>query len=259
MSDMTVALVQAELLWERPQANRDHLERQLTGVAGRADLMVLPEMFNRGFSMDAAGAETMSGPTVQWLRRLAAELDAAICGSIAIAEDDAVFNRFIWAGPDGELNSYDKRHLFRMGGEHERYRGGGEQRLFSWRGWRICPLVCYDLRFPVWSRNRGDRDLLIYVANWPTARRQHWRHLLLARAIENQCAVVGVNRVGTDGQGIHYSGDSLAIDARGEVLADAGSAPGIHIAHLSLDSLRQYRAEFPVALDADPFTLIVEE
>ena len=255
MTELTVALVQTELLWEQPQANRRQLERQLAGVAGQAELMVLPEMFNRGFSMSASGAETMAGPTVQWLRHLAGELGAAICGSLAIAEGDALFNRFVMACPDGELHHYDKRHLFRMGGEHERYRGGRRQQLIAWRGWRICPLVCYDLRFPVWSRNRGDRDLLVYVANWPAARRMHWRQLLIARAIENQCAVVGVNRVGVDGGGIHYSGDSLAVDARGAVLVDAGSAPGIHLARLSLRDLRQYRDEFPVALDADDFTI----
>ena len=256
MQNLSVGLVQAELLWESPDANRQRFEQVLHGSSEQLDLIVLPEMFNSGFSMDAAGtAETMDGPTVRWLQQMAQLKQAALCGSLAIAEDGKVFNRLVFAEPDGALHYYDKRHLFRMASEQERYAAGASRRIINWRGWRICPQVCYDLRFPVWSRNREDYDLLLYVANWPQQRSRHWRQLLIARAIENLTGVVGVNRVGVDGNDIHYSGDSLAIDANGELLLDTRDTVGLHRCTFDWQAQQDYRRSFPTYIDADSFTL----
>lgn len=197
----------------------------------------------------------MQGPTIEWMLTSAYTLNAALCGSLAIAEHGQVFNRFVMACPDGSLHCYNKRHLFRMGGEHQRYSSGQQRSVWHWRGWRLCPMVCYDLRFPVWSRNHDDFDALIYVANWPAARDAHWRHLLLARAIENQCAVIGVNRLGVDGNNIAYAGNSMAINAKGQRLCNPGSQAGIFQCRIDGSSQSQYRASFPTALDADAFSL----
>ncbi len=256
MQTLTVGLVQAALYWEQPGANRQHFEQLLERCNSALDLVVLPEMFNSGFSMEAASiAETLTGPSVRWLQQVAESRQCAVCGSLAIADNGVVYNRLVFAEPDGTLHHYDKRHLFRMAQEQERYGAGNSRVVVNFRSWRICLQVCYDLRFPVWSRNCNDYDLLVYVANWPQRRRLHWRHLLVARAIENQAAVIGVNRVGTDGKGIQYSGDSMAIDARGNLLVDCADQPGVHIAVLDGSDQQQYREEFPAFLDADHFTL----
>jgi predicted amidohydrolase len=219
------------------------------------DLVVLPEMFTTGFSMNALGnAEEPGGATEQWMLDLSAKHDCALTGSIAVREGDLVYNRMLFATP-GELLHYDKRHLFRMAGEHKRYAPGDERVIVSWRDWRINLQVCYDLRFPVFSRNREDYDLLLYVANWPAVRREHWRQLLIARAIENLSCVVGVNRVGADARGLDYSGDSLAIGADGKVLLDARDTKGAFQVILDSTALRDYRESFPCHLDADDFRL----
>lgn len=256
MKKLRVGLAQTELLWESAKANRRRFEQMLNASSEQLDLIVLPEMFNSGFSMDATGtAETMDGPTIQWLQQMAQFKQAALCGSLAIAEDGKVFNRLVFVEPDGALHYYDKRHLFRMASEQERYAAGTSRIIISWRGWRICPQVCYDLRFPVWSRNREDYDLLLYVANWPRQRSWHWRQLLIARAIENLTGVVGVNRVGVDGNNIHYSGDSLAIDASGKLLLDTRDSVGLHRCTFDGQAQQDYRRGFPAYRDADSFTL----
>jgi predicted amidohydrolase len=212
-------------------------------------------MFTTGFSMQAAElAEDMEGPSVEWLRTMAARLGAVVAGSLIVA-DGGYRNRLLWARPDGTLAAYDKRHLFRMAREHEHYTAGEERVVVDLYGWRVLPLVCYDLRFPVWSRSRDDYDLALYVANWPAARRYAWSTLLRARAIENLCYVVGVNRVGADGAGIDYAGDSVALDPRGRPLAELGDAAVVTQVTLSADALREHRRRFPAHLDADAFRL----
>lgn len=256
MQDLTVTLVQTELTWEAPADNRQHIEQILAGHQEHTDLVVLPEMFTTGFSMNAlANAEEPGGETEQWLRRMAGRHNCAFTGSIAVREGGQVFNRMLFVTPDS-MHIYDKRHLFRMAGEHHRYAPGAQRVVVEWRGWRILLQVCYDLRFPVFSRNRGDYDLALYVANWPTPRRLHWRALLLARAIENQACVVGVNRIGSDARGLDYSGDSLAFGADGVLMADLENDNGAVSVVLSGAALEQYRDGFPSHLDADRFSLL---
>ena len=258
MQDLTVSLVQRELAWEKPGDNRDQIAASLADLSGSTDLVVLPEMFTTGFSMNAlANAEEPDGPTEEWMRGLARDLDCAITGSIAVrasGEAEAVYNRMLLVTPE-QTTHYDKRHLFRMAGEHKRYQEGFERVVVQWREWRILLQVCYDLRFPVFSRNRDDDDLTLYVANWPDTRRMHWRSLLIARAIENQACVVGVNRVGEDANGLAYSGDSLAIGADGALLADMQDDRAVISVTLSGEQLLQYRERFPFAQDGDAFEL----
>ncbi|HEU4774688.1 MAG TPA: amidohydrolase, partial [Lysobacter sp.] len=215
MSNLRISLIQGATLWHDPAGNRDYYGGLMSSLRGLTDLVVLPETFTSGFSNEAiTDAEAMDGETVAWLRGQAASLDAAVTGSVQIRDGDRVVNRMLFAKPDGELHHYDKRHLFRYADEHKRYAAGRDRITVEWKGWRICPLVCYDLRFPVYSRNRFDverkggldYDLLIYVANWPAARAYPWKTLLRARAIENLCFVAGLNRVGTDGNGLQYAG-----------------------------------------------------
>ena len=255
MQDLTATLIQCELAWEQPADNRQQIGQIISGLDHRTDLIVLPEMFTTGFSMNAlANAEEVGGATEQWLQGLARQYDCAVTGSIAVRDTAGVYNRMLFATPPG-IEYYDKRHLFRMAGEHKRYQGGDQRVTVTWRGWRILLQVCYDLRFPVFSRNRGDFDLMLYVANWPAARRLHWRQLLLARAIENQACVIGVNRIGSDARGLDYSGDSLAIAGDGEQIEDRGNENGAARVVLSGAALQSYRESFPCQLDADSFQL----
>jgi omega-amidase len=232
--------------------------QQLAQLAGPTDLIVLPEMFTTGFSMEAATqAETMAGPTVAWLREQAAAHDAVVTGSVIIKENGHYYNRLFWVRPDGELSYYDKRHLFTLAGEQHTYTPGLARLVEEWRGWHICPLVCYDLRFPVWSRNQpgAPYDLILYVANWPAVRRTAWMTLLRARAIENVACALGVNRVGTDGLGHEYSGDSALLDAKGNYLVEAHSQTGIFTHTLSRADLDDFRSKFAVLNDGDAFEL----
>ena len=254
--DLELALIQTTLAWQDPAANRAHFQSLLEQARG-ADLIVLPEMFSTGFSMDSAAlAEPADGPTSQWLREQAQALQAVVTGSLIIQTADGSYrNRLLWARPDGSLAHYDKRHLFRMAGEHKHYAAGAEQVLLELNGWRVRPLICYDLRFPVWSRDPHSTDLLLYVANWPAARRQHWNRLLPARAIENLCYVAALNRIGQDGKGHAYSGDSQVLDFQGDTLLAAGDTDGVFRVTLRASELAAYRERFPAHLDADAFSL----
>lgn len=259
---MNISLLQPDLYWHDPVANRAMLEERIFSLPNPTDLIVLPEMFTTGFTMEASAvAEPMGLTTFRWLKQMAAQTGAVVTGSYVVQEKGNFFNRLIWMQPDGQFDTYDKRHLFRMAGEDTIYTAGTQRIVKEWKGWRICPLVCYDLRFPVWSRNtRSDSspfeyDLLLYVANWPAARRNAWNVLLQARAIENLSYVVGVNRVGTDGNGHPYSGDSTVIDCKGDVLFRQSDTEIVHQQTLSLDELRAFRARFPANLDADEFTI----
>ncbi|MEG5266994.1 amidohydrolase [Pseudomonas sp. JDS28PS106] len=256
LPNLNIALIQTELAWHDRETNLEHFER-LLGQAAEADLIILPEMFTTGFSMESeALAEPEDGPTSHWLLAQAQRLEAVVTGSVIIqAADGSYRNRLLWARPDGELSHYDKRHLFRMACEHEHYSAGAERCVFEVKGWQVRPLICYDLRFPVWSRAMQDTDLLIYTANWPGARRQHWNRLLPARAIENLCYVAAVNRIGDDGKGLAYTGDSQVLDYQGECLLNVAEANGVFQAALSAVDLHGYRTRFPAHLDADRFSV----
>ncbi|MFP6848920.1 MAG: amidohydrolase [Pseudomonas sp.] len=256
LPDLELALIQTTLAWQDPAANRAHFQALLQQAKG-ADLVVLPEMFSTGFSMDSAAlAEPEDGPTSQWLLEQAQELQAVVTGSLIIqAADGSYRNRLLWARPDGSLVHYDKRHLFRMAGEHKHYRAGEQQVVLDVKGWQVRPLICYDLRFPVWSRDSQATDLLLYTANWPAARRNHWNRLLPARAIENLCYVAAVNRIGEDGNGYAYSGDSQVLDFQGEPLLMPQGADGVFRTTLKAAELAAYRQRFPAYMDADDFIL----
>ena len=262
---LRVSLVQGDTRWHDPDANREYYGDLIGSLHGITDLVVLPETFTSGFSNEAIDrAETMDGPTVEWMRGHARDLDAAITGSVQLRTDAGVSNRLLFVTPDGEVRYYDKRHLFRYAGEHERYAAGRDRLTLEWRGWRICPMVCYDLRFPVFSRNRYDverkgdldYDLLIYVANWPGVRAHAWRTLMRARAIENLCYVAAVNRVGTDGNGLVYAGDSAVMDYLGNPVSECTDMEVVSTTTLFLEELRAHRERFPAMLDADRFELL---
>ncbi len=258
MQDLKVTLVQADLVWQDPAANRERFGNLIEGLACKSDLVVLPEMFTTGFSMQPEQmAEPAEGPTLNWLREQAARVQSVITGSVAVNEGGRFYNRLYWVNPDGSYRHYDKRHLFRMGHEHEHYAPGAQPLLVELKGWRICPMICYDLRFPVWSRRRAelDYDLLIYVANWPAVRRYPWQTLLKARAIENLSYCVGVNRVGDDGNGMAHSGDSVALDFMGQPLLAAPEQAWQGSVSLSHEALSKFRQKFPAHLDADGFHL----
>jgi omega-amidase len=254
--DLHLALVQTSLAWHDAAANRSQFTA-LLGQARGADLVILPEMFTTGFSMESAAlAEPEEGATHAWLREQAARLNAVITGTLIVrAEDGSYRNRLLWAQPDGEVLHYDKRHLFRMAGEHQHFAPGDRQALFELKGWRVRPLICYDLRFPVWSRDPEGTDLLLYVANWPAARRNAWNRLLPARAIENLCYVAAVNCVGTDGKGHAYSGDSQVLDFMGDSLLSAEEGDDVFRVSLNAATLENFRARFPAYMDADEFEL----
>ena len=253
--DLTVALIQTDLAWEDAEANREHIG-QLLDEVNDADIAVLPEMFSTGFSMASDRlAESMEGPTVAWLTERARTTNRIVCGSFIASESGRSYNRFVWMRPDGGFDLYDKRHLFRMAGEHEYFSEGTSRLVVEHKGWRICPLVCYDLRFPVWSRAAGTIDLYLFVANWPARRDSHWRTLLAARAIENQAYVAAVNRIGVDGNGLEYCGSSLVSDFNGEMRADLGNRSTIQNVVLQFSSLVDWRRSFPAHLDADDFSL----
>ncbi|MBN8726151.1 MAG: amidohydrolase [Xanthomonadales bacterium] len=263
MEPLVISLVQGDTRWHDADANREHYGALVRPLAGRTDLIVLPETFLSGFTNDtAANAEHMDGEGLRWLRNLAAETGAVITGSMVMREGERCVNRLVWMPPDGRHALYDKRHLFRMAREHERYAPGSERLIVELKGWRIRCEVCYDLRFPVWLRNRYNRqaqrfdyDLVLFVANWPAPRRHAWRTLLKARAIENLAYCAGVNRVGTDGNGLDYAGDSAVLDVLGQPLVECGAVEQVATVTLDPAALVAHRERFPAWMDADDFTL----
>lgn len=264
MKQLNILALQLDLVWEDPAANRRSVEKKLSMHGDPFDMLVLPEMFCTGFTMEPAkNSETMDGATVSWMEKLAQKHKALILGSLVIKEGQKYFNRLIAMGPEGLLGEYDKRHLFRMAGEDQHYHAGEEWLLFDYKGWNICPLVCYDLRFPVWSRNRTwnsrglSYDLLVYVANWPSKRVDQWETLLKARAIENQAFVIGLNRVGVDGNGVEYNGNSLILDPLAKVLAREVDKEALLTATLDPEVLTEWREKFPIWKDSDDFDLVV--
>lgn len=255
MENLKVTLVQQTITPNDPQRNLDHFEQAMSAISA-TDLIVLPEVFTTGFCASARNyAEAVDGRAYQWMHAQAVKHQAVVTGSLVIKEGDIYFNRMVWMRPDGTYAEYDKRHLFRMAGEHTRYAMGSKRLLVELKGWRILPLICYDLRFPVWSRNRNDYDLAIYVANWPSARALHWNRLLQARAIENLSYVVGVNRVGMDEAEQHYAGDSSVYGPAGELIATSQEAELISV-ELYAERLQEYREKFPAYLDMDKFELL---
>jgi predicted amidohydrolase len=262
MSSLTLSLVQTALVWEDKAANLQLLETQLASLRGKTQVVVLPELFSTGFSMQTQVlAEPMNGPTVQWMRTMAQQYQLIITGSVMIQEEGLFYNRLIWMLPTGELGHYDKRHLFAFAGEDRYYSRGNKRFIASANGFKINLQICYDLRFPVWSRQQAtdgqpEYDLLIYVANWPERRRLAWMSLLQARAIENQCYVIGVNRVGEDGHQIYHSGDSMVIDPLGEVLFTKKDEACVHTLTISKEQLQAYRRQFPFLRDGDAFELL---
>lgn len=263
MSDLRTTLVQCDLRWEDPDANCEMLE-ELLGELGSAetDLIVLPEMFATGFTMNSREmAEPMAqSRTVAWLRQQAESRGCVVTGSVAIEDNGSCYNRLIWARPDGSITHYDKRHLFRMAGEHERYGAGDERVIVELKGFRLLLSVCYDLRFPVWMRQHPGQeehfeyDVMLCIANWPAPRRQPWRTLLAARAIENLAYVIGVNRVGEDAKGLAYAGDSMLLDFKGEPIVDRPRDQAfLHTVTLERQPLEDFRDKFPAWRDADDF------
>ena len=248
---MRVSVLQTDILWADPTGNVEHADQIIDAHPG-ADLYVLPEMFSTGFCTRPEGiAESLDSRTFMWMKDKAARTGAAIAGSVAVTEDGRYYNRFYFVEPDGKVTAYDKKHLFTFGGEHNRFTAGDKRVIVTYKGIRILLEICYDLRFPVWSRNRGDYDMIIYVASWPTPRAEAWKALLTARAIENQCYVVGVNRVGDDPSN-EYSGGSRIIDPYGRIIAECDDgAEGVVSAEIDMNLLEAFRRKFPVLDDAD--------
>lgn len=263
---LSISLVQTSTLWHDPGANRARFEALFAALPTAGDLVILPEMFSTGFTMDSrAQAETMDGPTAQWLLAMAERYQRVFCGSIIIRDGEHFYNRLLWAAPDRALHTYDKRHRFRMAGEHEHYDAGARRLIVSINGWRICPLICYDLRFPLWSRNApimaaeaGNEsvfDLLLYVANWPAPRHAAWQTLLPARAIENLAYVAAVNVIGVDGNDLSYAGGSGVWHPDGQPLAQLGAREAVVTTRLERTHLHAWRNGFPAWQDRDAFTL----
>lgn len=255
--NINIALFQLDLVWESPALNLAKVDQLLDQLPKGTDVVFLPEMFTTGFTMNVLDyGEPVDGQTIQWMKKRSRDHQVALCGSLIINDAGQYFNRLVFVEPSGEIRFYDKRHLFTMGDERKYFNRGTERLIVQYKGWRICPLICYDLRFPVWSRNRNEYDLLVYVANWPQSREVVWNTLLKARALENQSYVAGVNRVGVDGQMISYSGNSQMVSPKGLCLAEtAQNEEGIIATELSWPDLLKFRSIFPVLDDADTFYL----
>jgi omega-amidase len=257
MTNLRITTIQSTITWHNPAANLAHYAELMGQIGGPTDVVILPEMFTTGFTMDpAANSETMDGTAMSWMADKASALNAVVTGSLVIEEAGKYYNRLIWMQPDGEYQTYNKRHLFAMAGEHEHYAEGKERLIVEYKGWRICPLICYDLRFPVWARNDDAYDLLIYTANWPNKRSYDWNTLLKARAIENQCYVAAVNRVGTDENGHEYNGDSCVIDPGWKkTLYHVEKVEAVHTETLSAEHLAEVRRRLPFLQDRDVFSV----
>jgi omega-amidase len=256
MDSLRTLLVQARICWKDPEENRAHLHSLVEQSGEQFDLLVLPEAFTTGFLGDSdLPVEDMHGPTVSWMKKVSEKFDSAVAGSAVIVEDGHRYNRLIFVTPEGSFQYYDKRHLFAFGGENKRYTAGESRVVINYRDWRICLQICYDLRFPAWCRNRDDYDLMLLVANWPSKRVHHWLSLLEARAIENQSWVLGLNRVGKDGNGLAYPGRSVIFDPSGACAADLGNEECTQRLDLDLSQVQQAQNEFPFQADADDFVL----
>ena len=257
MQDLNIALFQYDIAWENPSTNRKKIQKFLEGLPSDTDFVVLPEMFTTGFSMRPQGlAETMDGATVLWMQEMAMKHQIAIAGSLIITEKGNYYNRLIFVHETGHIESYDKRHAFTLAGEQKEYTKGKERIVIDFKGWKICPLICYDLRFPVWARNKEEYDVLLYVANWPEVRIKAWDALLKARAIENMSYTIGLNRVGTDPNGHKYCGNSVVLDSLGAVM----DAPESHkemgcLVRLSKENLEKNRNRFGFLKDGDDFVV----
>ena len=254
---LTVTVVQSNLAWENPAENRRIFAEKINAISEATDLVILPEMFTSGFSMNAkVFAESMDCETIKWLKQIAKQKNIAIAGSLAIKEKDKLYNRFVFVKPNGKISYYDKRHTFTLAGEHQVYTAGTQKIIIEYKGWKICPLICYDLRFPVWARNTEDYDVLIYVANWPKPRINAWDALLKARAIENMCYCIGVNRVGEDANGYEYPGHSAAYDVLGNLITkDISTKEFTETIILDKNPLNKYRKKLGFLSDRDDFSL----
>lgn len=272
MSSLTFSLIQTNLFWEDPQANLQMLEEKIMGIQEKTEVVILPEMFTTGFSMQPElFAETMDGAAFKWMKRISAEKKVVLTGSLMMHEDGQYYNRLIWMLPNGQWGKYDKRHLFANGSEHEHYIAGHKRLIASVKGWKINLQICYDLRFPVWARQsmapvstegNGNNDqhleydVLIYVANWPEPRNHAWKTLLQARAVENQCFAIGVNRVGTDANGLYHSGDSMLVNPMGHPIYQKAHEEDIVTITIQRDELDEVRKKFPFYKDSDPFMIL---
>ena len=255
-TNMKIALIQTSLIWENPTENKSHLSQKINGFVEDVDLIVLPEMLTSGFTMNPkAVAEKMDGETVLWLQHLANAKNVAITGSLVIEENGNYYNRLVFVYPSGELKSYDKRHLFTLSGEDKCYKAGKDKLIIEYKGFRICPLICYDLRFPVFSRNVENYDVLLYLANWPKIRINAWDILLKARAVENMSYVIGVNRFGIDANNYEYDGHSQAVDFLGNYLIEPQEKEGIFIIELDKEKLLEARTKLAFLDDKDDFVL----
>jgi len=257
MNDLRITLVQVPLHWENKSQNREQFTAILNSLEGPTDIVMLPEMFSTGFSMNTTKAETMEGKTMEWMHLQALHNNVVICGSLMMKDKSHFVNRFIWMRPDGSYEQYDKRHLFRMGNEHEYYKAGTSRIIIDHKGWKLFPAICYDLRFPVWLRRTKafDYDAMLIAANWPERRSMHWKTLLQARAIENQTYVAAVNRVGEDGNGVYHSGNSGLISPKGEWITEHQHETAVKTVVLSKHEVVEWRKVFPAANDADSFSL----
>ncbi len=257
MNILKITIVQTQLHWENIKSNLELFDSIMDRINSDTDLIILPEMFTTGFSMNTEKlALPMKGASVSWMKKKAREKNADITGSMIIKENGKIFNRLIWVKPSGELFYYDKKHLFRFNNEDKFFTPGSTKTIVELKGWNICPFICYDLRFPVWTRNyKKEYDIAIFVANWPEIRASHWRTLLRARALENQAYIVGVNRIGKDGNGLEYRGDSSIISPDGNIIFQKSFKPCIHTETISPDDIRKYRADFPAWKDADDFLI----
>ena len=263
MQDLTISLIQTHVAWEDPDANLSHFEEKIKLIEGGTNLIILPEMFNTGFTMDARkNAEDMNGITMEWMADMAKYMDAVVCGSLIIHEEGGYYNRLVWMRPDASFDTYDKKHLFRMGDEHKHYSQGSERLITVIKGWKVLPLICYDLRFPVWSKNRYEEgeyafDLMVYVTNWPSARSLAFTSLLRARAIENMAYVAGSNRIGSDGRKYDFEGKSIITGPDGGIILDLGKdADKTDSITLKPGPLQEIRSKLGVGMDWDKFELI---
>lgn len=255
MENLKVTIIQPNIIWENPQANLDKYSQWIEKVE-ETDVIILPEMFTTGFSMSPDKLkETIDGSTIKWMKKMAAIKNAAVVGSLIIEENYRTFNRALWVFPEGSIEKYDKRHLYTMGQEHLFYSPGKEKIIVEFKGWKFCPQICYDLRFPAFSRNLEDYDVVFYMANWPAPRHHVWKNLLISRAIENQAYCFGINRTGTDGTGLNYLGDSACISPKGEA-EFMGEKECVQSFEISQTDLHNFRKRFPVLNDRDSFMMI---